>query len=91
MPSTYLCVGGPHAGSYLTEEEAGPDYYRFSSASGEHYPLVIVNRKRTGAKFRTLPKSGWVKRHCKTPVTPYVPKSLLVYFEVPETIVITVD
>jgi hypothetical protein len=54
---TFLCINGPLAGHTVTEQYAGPDYFRFISAEGlvRNYKTIttkhaVVFRKYTGER-----------------------------------------
>lgn len=80
----FLCVGGPNAGEYMTEEEAGESYFRFNSSSGEYQQEVYVRKNDKLYRIARSKKRG---------ITPkiWVPKSILVYCEEPEPIYIDME
>lgn len=82
----YLCVGGPHDGEFLTDEESGKDYTRFNSSIGQMYQKVYmdfgnqyglqrikIDRKKTQKRFNIEPEV-------------WVPGSILLYCPEPKPI-----
>lgn len=89
MKSKFLCVGGPSAGMYLTEDEAGENYYRYNSSVGEIYPEIYFRKNEKS--IRVSPKNKNIKRYSKYPVNPFVPKALLIYYQEPDAITIEIN
>lgn len=92
MASTYFCIGGPKAGMYLTQIEAGKDYYPFNSATGEHYPDFWIHNNRLNKTVPVSPTHRTVKKYFqKNKVSAFVPKCVLIYCERPADITIEID